>query len=131
MTDEVTVAAAQRKHVRLQMIAEFWHYFSRSKGAVIGLAIIVALVLIALFAPWIAPHNPNAQNVAMRLTPPVWEAKGTATYLLGTDAVGRDMLSRLIYGSRYSLLIGLVVVTIALVFGIVLGPAGRLFPRLG
>ncbi|AJY45313.1 ABC transporter permease subunit [Martelella endophytica] len=121
MTDQVSVAAAQRKRVRLQMIAEFWHYFSRSKGAVIGLAIIVVLVLIAIFAPFLAPHDPNAQNVAMRLTPPVWEAKGTATYLLGTDAVGRDMLSRLIYGSRYSLLIGLVVVTIALVFGIVLG----------
>ncbi|WP_425312654.1 ABC transporter permease subunit [Martelella limonii] len=103
------------------MMSELWHYFSQSKGAVIGLAIIVALVLIAIFAPFLAPHNPDVQNVAMRLTPPVWEAKGTATYLLGTDALGRDMLSRLIYGSRYSLLIGLVVVTIALVFGIVLG----------
>ncbi|WP_176085724.1 ABC transporter permease subunit [Martelella sp. HB161492] len=121
MTDNVTVTAAQRRHVRLQMLAEFWHYFSQSKGAVIGLAIIVALILVAIFAPFLAPHNPDQQNVAMRLTPPVWEAKGTFTYLLGTDALGRDILSRLIFGSRFSLLIGIVVVSIALFFGIVLG----------
>jgi dipeptide transport system permease protein len=106
---------------RRAMLAEFWFYFSENKGAVAGLVVFVALVLVAILAPLIAPHSASLQNRDALLMPPFWEDGGTSTYLLGTDAVGRDMLSRLIYGSRFSLFIGVVVVTGALTTGIVLG----------
>ncbi|SON56283.1 Dipeptide transport system permease protein DppC [Hartmannibacter diazotrophicus] len=100
---------------------EFWHYFRENRGAVIGLVIFVALVLVAIFAPLVAPFSPDEQFRDNLLTPPVWAAGGDPRFLLGTDPIGRDMLSRLIYGSRFSLFIGLFVVTIALVGGISLG----------
>jgi dipeptide transport system permease protein len=105
---------------RLAALREFWHYFSLNRGAVIGLVVFVLLVLIALFAPWIAPHDPIEQYKDFFLEPPSF-AGGDPKFLFGTDPVGRDMLSRLIHGARYSLLIGAVVVAIALVGGIILG----------
>ena len=102
-------------------IAEFWHYYSENRGAVIGLWVFLALIVVAIFAPVIAPHDPTAQARDALLVPPVWADGGTSTYLLGTDAIGRDILSRLLFGARFSLFIGLVVVTIALVGGIALG----------
>ena len=102
-------------------LREFWFYFSQNTGAVIGLVIMVALVLVALLAPWIAPHDPAQQYRAAFLTPPVWQAGGNPAFILGTDPIGRDILSRLMHGARYSLLIGAVVVTIALFGGILLG----------
>jgi dipeptide transport system permease protein len=106
---------------RLEMLGAFWASFSENKGAVAGLLFMVVLVLVAVFAPLVAPHAPDVQNRDALLLPPFWEADGTVTYLLGTDAVGRDILSRLIYGARYSLFIGLFVVTLALIAGLVLG----------
>lgn len=102
-------------------LAEFWYYFSENRGAVLGLIVFVLLVVIALFAPLIAPHSPSAQYRDAVLLPPAWEAGGRMTYLLGTDAVGRDMFSRLIYGARYSLFIGVVVTAVALVGGVLIG----------
>lgn len=106
---------------RLEMLGAFWASFSENKGAVAGLVFMVVLVLVAIFAPLVAPHAPDVQNRDALLVPPFWEAGGSLTYILGTDAVGRDMLSRLIYGSRYSLFIGLFVVTLALAAGVTLG----------
>ncbi|WP_231710477.1 ABC transporter permease subunit [Roseibium limicola] len=103
------------------MLVEFWYYFSQNKGAVLGLALFVLLVSVAIFAPLVAPHHPDMQFRDALLSPPFWEAGGSLTYPLGTDAVGRDILSRLIFGARFSLFIGVVVVTIALVGGIVIG----------
>lgn len=100
---------------------EFWYAFSRNKGAVIGLFVFIALVLVALFAPLLAPFSPEIQDKASFLKPPAWTEGGDPRYLLGTDPVGRDMLSRLIYGSRFSLLIGVVVVVLSLTVGITLG----------
>ncbi|MCB1446280.1 MAG: ABC transporter permease subunit [Rhizobiaceae bacterium] len=102
-------------------LAEFWFYFSRNKGAVIGLVIFVALVVVAIAAPLVTSHTPDDQNRAMLLLPPVWQAGGNADYLLGTDAVGRDILSRLVYGSRFSLFIGVVVVSLSVVSGVLVG----------
>ena len=107
--------------IRRRMLREFWFYFSQNRGAVIGLAVFVALVLTAILAPLIAPHDPTQQYRDALLVPPVWQDGGRAGFLLGTDAVGRDMLSRLIYGAQYSLFIGIVVVSIALVGGIFVG----------
>ncbi len=100
---------------------EFWHYFRENRGAVAGLFFIIFLVLVAVLADVIAPHAPDIQDRSSFLQPPVWQEGGTWTYPLGTDAVGRDMLSRIIHGTRYSLLIGAVVVPVALTLGVVLG----------
>ena len=100
---------------------EFWTAFSANRGAVIGLVTIVVLLLVALFAPWIAPHAPNETNAAAFLKPPAWQAGGTATHLLGTDAIGRDILSRLMFGARLSLSIGVAVVALSAAVGIALG----------
>jgi dipeptide transport system permease protein len=106
---------------RRARFAEFWFYFSENRGAVIGLYFFLFLVFLAIFAPLIAPHAPQTQYRDAVLVPPFWQEGGRMAYLLGTDAVGRDILSRLIYGTRYSLFIGVIVTTIALVGGIVIG----------
>lgn len=102
-------------------LAEFWYYFSENRGAVIGLVVFVTLIVIALLAPVLAPHPPNAQFRDATLLPPVWQEGGSTSFLLGTDPVGRDMLSRLLYGAQFSLFVGVVVVTIALTGGIIIG----------
>ncbi|NMM81927.1 dipeptide ABC transporter permease DppC [Acidovorax sp. SRB_14] len=102
-------------------LREFWRAFSANKGAVFGLVVVCALLLLALFAPLIAPHAPDQTNSAAFLKPPFWQDGGMSTYLLGTDAIGRDILSRLIHGARLSLSIGAVVVLIALALGVSLG----------
>jgi dipeptide transport system permease protein len=118
-TEIAPLAAADTD--RLAGLRTFWHYFSVNRGAVIGLFVFVLLVVVAILAPVLAPYAPDAQDKTSFLTPPVWETGGKSEYLLGTDAVGRDILSRLLYGARFSLLIGAVVVTLALVGGITLG----------
>nr|WP_299500374.1 ABC transporter permease subunit [uncultured Rhizobium sp.] len=112
----VTTAAMRR-----QMLAEFWFYFSENRGAVIGLVVFIALVLIAVFAPLVAPHSPFEQYRDAILLPPAWLEGGSWSYPLGTDPVGRDIMSRLIYGSQYSLFIGVFVTTLSLTTGIAIG----------
>jgi dipeptide transport system permease protein len=107
--------------IRRQMLADFWFYFRQNRGAVVGMWVFLALVLVAVFAQLIAPHDPTQQYRDALLVPPVWQEGGRADFLLGTDAVGRDMLSRLIFGAQYSLFIGIVVVAIALIGGIFVG----------
>ena len=116
------MAEATQNAVKPQSaLGEFWYYFTRSKGAVIGLAVFVIVVLMAVFAPLIAPHLPNEQDRTLLLLPPSWMQGGNASYLLGTDPVGRDIFSRLVYGARFSLFIGVVVVSISVVSGVVIG----------
>lgn len=107
--------------VPMTPLQEFWHYFKRNKGAVIGLIYVVAMLLIALFANVIAPHDPATQFRDALLHPPVWQDGGSWQFIFGTDDVGRDILSRLIYGARLSLLVGCLVVVLSLVMGIMLG----------
>ncbi|MFV2093857.1 MAG: ABC transporter permease subunit [Hyphomicrobiales bacterium] len=114
-------ANPETAYTRRAMLAEFWFYFSENRGAVIGLAVFGLIVVVAIMAPLIAPHLPTVQNRDAFLLPPAWQEGGQASYLLGTDAVGRDMLSRLIYGARFSLFIGLFVVALAGSVGIVVG----------
>ena len=102
-------------------LAEFWSYFSENRGAVMGLFFFIGVILVAVFADLIAPHSPNQQFRDALLQPPFWESGGSTKFLLGTDAIGRDMLSRLIHGSRYSLFIGCIVVSISLAVGVILG----------
>lgn len=84
--------------------------------AVVGLVMLLLITVMALFAPQISPHDPNQQNMEMRLKPP-----GTPGYLLGTDPLGRDILSRIIYGSRVSLVVGVSSVVVAGGIGLALG----------
>jgi len=113
--------AASKDPSRRARFAEFWYYFSENRGAVIGLGFFLFLVFLAIFAPLIAPHAAQEQYRDAVLVPPFWQEGGRAAYLLGTDPVGRDILSRLIYGTRYSLFIGVIVTFIALTGGILLG----------
>jgi dipeptide transport system permease protein len=101
--------------------AAFARAFAENRGAVLGLCIMVMLVVLAALAPVLAPHSPIEQFRDNFLSPPAWQAGGTATFPLGTDDVGRDMLSRLMFGARLSLLIGVTVVTLAMSIGVTLG----------
>ena len=123
MTDIANTQSAKdiKRQMRRRMLADFWFYFSENRGAVIGLWVFIALVLIAIFAPLVAPHGPTQQYRDALLVPPVWQEGGQWKFLLGTDAVGRDMLSRLIFGARFSLFIGVVVVTLAVTGGVSVG----------
>ncbi|MFY8092005.1 MAG: ABC transporter permease subunit [Niveispirillum sp.] len=102
-------------------LAEFWGHFRRNRGAVLGLAIVLALSFVAIFADIVAPYDPAEQFRDFVLLPPAWIEGGNWAFPLGTDDIGRDMLSRLIHGARLSLFIGLLVVTLSLVIGVALG----------
>jgi peptide/nickel transport system permease protein len=92
-----------------------------SLAPVIGLSILLALLLVALLADALALHEPNLVDVGNRLKPPVWQTGASPGFLLGTDAVGRDILSRIMYGARLSLLVGVLATLFSAVLGLVLG----------
>jgi dipeptide transport system permease protein len=101
----------------------FWSAFRENRGAVAGLAVIAFIALLAIFADVIAPHSPSEQFRDFVKAPPVWEDGGRWRFVLGTDSLGRDLLSRLIHGARVSLFIGLAVMSVSLVIGVALGLA--------
>lgn len=125
MADGIAVTEIQEIDTRptgkMALLKEFWSYFSENRGAVIGLFFFLAIIVIAVFAEFFAPHAPNQQFRDALLQPPFWQNGGDTRFLLGTDAVGRDMLSRLIHGARFSLFIGCIVVSVSLVVGVILG----------
>jgi dipeptide transport system permease protein len=100
---------------------EFWNDFARNRGAVAGLVVLVIVGLMAIFAELIAPHSPILTDTNAFLRPPGFQSGGSWAYPLGTDAIGRDILSRLIFGARLSLSIGLAVVALSMAIGITLG----------
>jgi dipeptide transport system permease protein len=120
-SEDALKAPIAKRNIRAEQLREFWHYFSENNGAVAGLGVIVALVLLAIFADLVAPHSPIEQYRGHFLLPPVWMEGGSWEFVLGTDAVGRDILSRLIHGARYSLYVGAIVIAIAFSVGVSLG----------
>ena len=108
----------------------FWRAFRDNRGAVVGLAIVLALIFIAIFAPLLAPHDPIEQYRGFTKLPPFWVEGHDPRFILGTDAVGRDMLSRLMYGARVSLFIGLAVMVVSMLVGISLGLSAAFFGGL-
>ncbi|MDO5603579.1 MAG: ABC transporter permease [Paracoccus sp. (in: a-proteobacteria)] len=98
-----------------------WSRALRNSGFVIGGAVLLVMVLVALFAPLLAPHDPYAQDLTQRFLPPFWHERAVPEHLLGTDHLGRDYLSRLIYGARISLGVGVGVVAVSAVIGVSLG----------
>jgi len=115
----VAPVAAKRSRGRavLAGVKELWH----DKAGFFGLLVVVLLVLGAVFAPLISPDNPSTQSILTRLTPPFWQHGGTLAHPLGTDQLGRDIFSRVIYGSRISLLVGGSVVVVAMAIGTTVG----------
>jgi dipeptide transport system permease protein len=102
-------------------LVAFWRAYAQNRGAVVGAALVGVLIALALGANLIAPYPPNEQYRDYMLMPPFWQHGGSLRFVLGTDAVGRDILSRLIHGTRLSLLIGSLSVTISLTLGTILG----------
>jgi peptide/nickel transport system permease protein len=92
----------------------------RNRGAMIGLVVLFVVTIAAIFSAWITPHDPTLRDISQRLQPPLSEIDGQL-YLLGTDALGRDILSRIIYGTRITLLVGLASVALAGTLGLILG----------
>jgi len=111
-------------------LSEFWYYFRENRGAVIGFWVVVCIVVLALFADILVPHDPEWQYRGKELIPPVWQEGGTWEFPLGTDWGGRDMLSRLLKGAQFSLLIGIIVVAVSITAGIALGLTAAFAPRL-
>ncbi len=105
----------------IEQILEFAKQYKKNKSALVGFIIVVMLLLTALFAPYIAPYLPNNQDLAKRLIPPIWDAKGVSGHILGTDDFGRDLFSRVIFGSRISLMVGTISVSVSLSFGLLMG----------
>ncbi|WP_241236375.1 ABC transporter permease [Brevibacillus marinus] len=99
----------------------FWPMLLKSKTGTIGMIIVLCMILMAIFAPFLAPHDPAKTNVAKRLIPPVWMENGSPDYPLGTDNLGRDVLSRILYGSQVSLLVGICAVVVAGMIGVLFG----------
>ena len=100
---------------------EVWLSLRSNRGAMTALTVILLLVLCAITAPLIAPNDPVAQDVDRSLLPPAWDDGGLWQFPLGTDSIGRCVLSRIIYGSQLSLLIGCIVVTLSFSVGVLLG----------
>jgi len=127
---DATVADVHEPAAAPGPLREFWQSYSQSRGALIGLALVLLLTALALTADIVAPHPPNEQYREFTLTPPMWAAGGSSRFILGTDPVGRDMLSRLIHGTRLSLMIGLISVAISLALGLTLGLVAGYFRGL-
>ena len=109
--------------------ADLWHHFAANRGAVVGLAFVLAVLACALFANLLAPHSPIEQFREALLVPPAWHAEGSWRFPLGTDDIGRDILSRLLHGARLSLTIGAVAVLFSAIPGVVLGLVAAFYPH--
>jgi peptide/nickel transport system permease protein len=104
-----------------------WLPAFRHLATLLGAVIVGTAVLVAIFAPYLTPHDPFAQNLNLRLVPPVWMDGSQPEHPLGTDQIGRDYLSRLIYGARISMLIGVLTVITSSLIGITLGIIGGFY----
>lgn len=129
MSDATVPAAEQTQMQPPSPLREFWSYFRENRGAVVGMYIFVLFFIVALIAPLLAPYTPHEQFREHLLQPPFWQEGGSTDFLLGTDPLGRDMLSRLIYGARFSFFIGVIVVSIASFFGVIIGVISGFAPK--
>jgi ABC-type dipeptide/oligopeptide/nickel transport system permease subunit len=128
MSEEVMASPAVQPRVsflervpRLRQAASLLRKLMDDKVALAAAIFLLVLLFVSVFAPYVAPHDPTEQNLMLRLRPPAWSAKGLPQYLLGTDPLGRDVLSRMIYGSRVSLIVGVAVIAISGAFGTAVG----------
>ncbi|KXJ57245.1 MAG: peptide transporter [Thalassospira sp. Nap_22] len=137
MSDNTTPSAAHASNVAEAAVEpvgappspmrETWDYFKKNRGAYVGLIVIAIILFLALTAQWVAPFDPVAQDRTAFLKPPIWMEGADPRYILGTDAVGRDILSRLIHGAQLSVSIGVAVVILSMIAGIALGMVAGYF----
>ncbi|OSQ45324.1 ABC transporter permease subunit [Thalassospira alkalitolerans] len=135
MSDNITPSAASEGALQAiepmaappSPMRETWNYFKTNRGALAGLIVIVIILFLAATAQWVAPYDPIAQDRTAFLKPPIWMEGADPRYFLGTDAVGRDILSRLIHGAQLSVSIGVFVVILSMISGIVLGMVAGYF----
>ncbi|MBW2592049.1 MAG: ABC transporter permease [Deltaproteobacteria bacterium] len=117
MNKEKSIKNPEDRHPMLDQMSQLW----RNKTAVVGLVIVVTFFLAAILAPFLSPHDPVEASLYDQLKPPVWAEGGSYKNILGTDDLGRDILSRIIYGARVSLLVAVFSVGIAFFFGTLIG----------
>ncbi len=115
-----TPAAPEQAHAA-------WHRLWRLKWGVAAGGVLLLIVASAVLAPWIAPHDPVTVDIRHRMGPPTWMEGGARAHLLGTDQIGRDLLSRVIWGGRVSLLVGVSAVLLSTTIGVLLGLAAGYF----
>ena len=120
---ETARAAALPPPMRQLSLRRLWRF----KWGLVATLVLLAIVATALFAPWISPHSPVAVDIKHRLGPPAWMDGGTLSHVLGTDQIGRDLLARMIYGGRVSLVIGVAAVVVSSTIGVLLGLAAGYF----
>ena len=118
----LTDTPASRKQAAFGLAYRRWRRFAGNPLSVFGFAILMVLVIVAIIGPWIAPHDPLRQVLSDRLLPP-----GSASHWLGTDQLGRDILSRIIYGSRLTLSIAILVVVVVVPIGLMIGTTAGFF----
>jgi peptide/nickel transport system permease protein len=129
LTAEAGQEVAPKPRRRRSGVRHFLTSLVTNVGGLVGALIILIAIVCAVFAPYIAPHDPTAGSIFNRLLPPEWMKGGNASFLLGTDPVGRDVLSRIIWGARDSLYIGISSIILSLVIGIPVGLAAGYFGR--
>lgn len=117
----MVMSHANTEEVSVPQKRSLWRLLWKSKLGSIGATIVFVVIMIAVFAPWIAPYDPAALDPLMRLKPPFWMEGSLPEHILGTDNLGRDILSRLIYGSRVSLIVGIGAVLVSGIVGTLLG----------
>jgi peptide/nickel transport system permease protein len=124
MTTSSSADAAPPGALARFFAGDVWHSFTRSPVAIVSATLVLICVVSAVFAPWLAPHNPfdlATLDLSDARLPPAWMPDGQARYLLGTDDQGRDILSAIMYGARISLFVALAAVLLSVVLGVALG----------
>lgn len=122
-----TVTAPARHEAGNSIFRRNLKNFASNKLAMASAGVVLVFIVMAVFAPLIAPHDPNETDLFLRLQPPAWRDGGDWAYVLGCDALGRDILSRIIFGSRVSIFIGAAVILVATTIGIIAGLAAGYF----
>ncbi|MCP2041381.1 dipeptide transport system permease protein [Neisseria sp. HSC-16F19] len=130
MTQQTATPAVQAAPTPPTQWQLFIGTFCRNKGAVLGFLVLLSMVIIALAAPWLAPHDPFQLFTGQEQLPPAFMDGGNSMFLLGTDDAGRDTLSRLMHGARYSLFIGLSATFMAMICGVSLGLSAAFWPKI-
>jgi peptide/nickel transport system permease protein len=111
----------EMEHFKLSEGRRLWRKFLRNPIGLVGGVVLLTVLIGAVFAEYVAPHEPNRQRLIARFKPPFWVEGGSLTYPLGTDNVGRDIWSRIIHGSRISLIVGVCAVGVSMLIGVTLG----------
>jgi peptide/nickel transport system permease protein len=128
MTSQIVKGAVAMQGTRLATsTGSFLATCLRHRSGVIGVTLFIAVAMLAVLGPWLAPHNPIRTNIASKLLPPFWMDGADPRYLLGTDNLGRDILSRLLVGARVSLIVGIGATLVAGLIGGLLGLVGGFF----